>query len=218
LILRTIVMKKIIIYFTELSTLTSLSSCTNAWEEWNTDPDRTEKVTLGSTLSPVIYGMSTYFTVRSYNFTWQIMQVGLPNPSAANGVHRYEVNESAGNGTWNTGYQWLRNLKEMEEAADVYEQPIYKAVSATLQAYIVGILTDSFGDIPFSEALGAEMGVTQPRFDTQEEIYSKLIQQLEEANKIYAEGGTMTGSDLLYNGDSNKWRTFNNSILMRLLL
>jgi len=211
-------MKKIIIYLTVLSTLASLGSCNKGFEELNTDPNRIEKVTPGSMLSPVIYGMSTYFTVRSYNFTWQIMQVGLPNPSAANGVHRYDVNESAGNGTWNTGYQWLRNLKEMEEAADVYEQPIYKAVSATLQAYIVGILTDSFGDIPFSEALGAEMGVTQPRFDTQEEIYSKLIQQLEEANKIYAEGGTMTGSDLLYNGDSNKWRKFNNSILMRLLL
>jgi hypothetical protein len=211
-------MKKIIVIFTIISSLANLSACTKGFEELNTDPNRIEKVTPGSMLTPVIYDMSTYFTVRSYDFTWQIMQVGLPNPSAANGVHRYDVTESAGNGTWNTGYKWLRNLKEMEEAADVYEQPIYKAVSATLQAYIVGILTDSFGDIPFSEALGAEMGITQPRFDTQEEIYAQLIQQLEEANKVYAEGGIMNGNDLLYNGDSYKWRKFNNSILMRVIL
>lgn len=211
-------MKKTIIIFTILSSLLSLSACTKDFDKLNTDPNRIEKVTPGSMLTPVVYGMSKYFTVRSYDFTWQIMQVGLPNPSAANGIHRYDLTESSGNGTWNTGYKWLRNLKEMEEAAEVYEQPIYKAVSSTLQAYIVGILTDSFGDVPFSEALGAEEGITQPRFDTQEEIYVQLIKQLEEANKIYAEGGIMNGNDLLYNNDSRKWQKFNNSILMRLLL
>lgn len=218
MIKRTIEMKKIIVAVAVISSLLGLNACTKDFNELNTDPNRIDKVTPGSLLTPVVYGMSSYFTVRSYDFTWQIMQVGLPNPSVANGIHRYDVTESSGNGTWNTGYKWLRNLKEMEEAAKVYNQPIYKAVSATLQAYIVGILTDSFGDIPFSEALGAEEGITQPRFDKQEEIYAQLIQQLEEANKIYAEGGIMNGNDLLYSGDSKKWRKFNNSLLMRLIL
>lgn len=197
---------------------TSLTSCTRNFEDLNIDPNRIDKVTPGSLVTPTIYGMSTYFTVRSYDFTWQIMQVGLPNPSAALGVHRYDVSETAGNGTWNTCYRWLRNVREMQEAAEIYGQPVYKAVAFTLQAYIMGILTDSFGDVPFREALKAEEGVNRPRFDTQEEIYTQLIANLEEANAIYAGEGSMEGDDLLYANNKSRWRKFNNSLLMRLLL
>ncbi len=198
--------------------LASVPSCTKNFESLNVDPNRIDKVTPGSLLTPTIYGMSTYFTVRSYDFTWQLMQVGLPNPSPALGVHRYEIGETAGNGTWNTCYTWLRNIPEMQEAADAYGQPLYHAVAYTLQAYIVGILTDSFGDVPFSEALQAEEGISQPKFDTQQEIYTQLIANLEEANTIYAAGGIMNGTDILYNNDVAKWRKFNNSLLARLLL
>ncbi|MGK6351230.1 SusD/RagB family nutrient-binding outer membrane lipoprotein [Parapedobacter sp. DT-150] len=193
-------------------------SCTKNFEELNIDPNRIDKVTPGSLLTPTIYGMGTYFTVRSYDFTWQLMQVGLPNPSVALGLHRYDLSETAGNGTWNTCYTWLRNIPEMQEAAITYNQPMYQAVAYTLQAYIMGILTDSFGDVPFSEALKAADGVNQPKFDTQEEIYTALIASLEEANTIYAGEGIMDGADLLYNNDKAKWRKFNNSLLMRLLL
>lgn len=196
----------------------SVLSCTGDFEAINTDPNRIDRVNPGSLLTPTIYGMSTYFTVRSYDFTWQIMQVGLPNPSVANGVHRYEITETAGNGTWNTCYRLLRNVKEMEEAAEIYNQPVYKAVAATLEAYITGILTDSFGDIPYTEAMKAEEGISQPVFDQQEDIYKALIARLEEANTIYAENGVMSGNDLLYNNDRTKWRKFNNSLLLRMHL
>ena len=211
-------MKKMIILMLAATTFALTPSCTKNFEEINTDPNLIDKVTPGSLLTPTIYGMSTYFTVRSYDFTWQIMQVGLPHPSAALGVHRYEITETAGNGTWNTCYRWLRNIREMQEAAVIYDQAVYQAVAYTLQAYIMGILTDSFGDVPFSEALQAETGVTQPRFDTQEEIYTQLIANLEAANTIYVESGAMVGDDLLYANNKTKWRKFNNSLLMRLLL
>lgn len=200
---------------------TMLSGCTKDFEELNTDPNKIDKVTPGSLLTPVIYGMSTYFTTRSYDFTWELMQVGLSYGSyqgSTGGVHRYEVTETAGNGTWNTGYKWLRNLREMEAAADVYNAPIYKAVAITLRAYITGILTDSFGDIPFSEALSAEEGISQPVFDSQQSIYETLITQLKAANEMYKAGGSMTGNDLLYNNNVGNWQRFNNSLLMRMLL
>lgn len=198
-----------------------LASCTKDFEELNTDPNKIDKVTPGSLLTPAIYGMSTYFTTRSYDFTWEIMQVGLSYGSyqgSTGRVHRYEVTESAGNGTWNTCYKWLRNVREMEEAADVYEAPIYKAVASTLRAYIAGILTDAFGDIPYSEALKAEQGISQPVFDTQESVYQSMIAELKAANEMYKLGGNMTGNDMLYNNNIQNWQRLNNSLLMRLLL
>lgn len=196
-----------------------MSACTKDFEEINTDPNKLEVVSPGSMLTPVIYNMSTYFTEQSYNFDWQMMQVCIPHPSVSNGIHRYDLNENSGNGTWNTCYKWMANIREMETAADNYNLPVYRAVAATLKAYIMGILTDSFGDVPFSEAMKAAEGISQPRFDTQQEIYENLIAQLEEANTIYAtDDSKMFGEDLLYSNDKTKWQRFNNSLLMRLLL
>ncbi|WP_134090102.1 SusD/RagB family nutrient-binding outer membrane lipoprotein [Olivibacter sp. XZL3] len=199
--------------------LLGFSACTKDFEEINVDPNKLEVVSPGSMLTPVIYNMSTYFTSQSYNFDWQLMQVCIPHPSVSNGIHRYDLNENSGNGTWNTCYTWLANIREMETAADNYNLPVYRAVAATLRAYIVGILTDSFGDVPFLEAMQAAAGITQPRFDTQQEIYEHLIAQLEEANTIYAtDDSQMFGEDLLYSNDKTKWQRFNNSLLLRLLL
>lgn len=214
-------LKKILITATVISTLGLTQSCTKGFEELNIDPNRIDKVTPGSLLTPTIYDMSNYFTVRSYDFTWEIMQVGLSYGSfqgSTGGVHRYEITENSGNGTWNNCYRALRNLNEMEVASEAYNAPIYKAVAKTFRAYVAGILTDAFGDVPFSEALKAEQNITQPVFDTQESIYMSLIAGLKEANEIYKAGGVMTGTDLLYNNDINKWRKFNNSLLMRLLM
>lgn len=200
-----------------------ISSCTKNFEDLNTDPNRIEKVTPGSLVIPTVYGMGTYFTTRSYNFTWELMQVGMSNPSVAAGAHRYDIQENAGYGTWNTCYNYLKNVKEMEDAAEVYGQPVYKAVAITLKAYIAGILTDCFGDIPFSEALKAEEEVTQPRFDTQQEVYESLISQLEEANMLYQGEGDIAATDILYKDEKDintkeQWRKFNNSLLMRMIL
>ncbi|MEZ0453235.1 SusD/RagB family nutrient-binding outer membrane lipoprotein [Sphingobacterium thalpophilum] len=201
-----------------LSAMVGLQGCTKNFDEINTDPNKVENVTPSALITPTVYGMSTYFTVRSNDFTWEIMQTGLANPSAANGVHRYYFTETSGDGTWNTCYRYLRNIREMESAAATSGQDVYKAVATTLKAYIAGLLTDSFGDVPMSEALRAEEHVSQPKFDRQEQIYADMIKALETANTLYAGGDVMNGSDLLYNNKKELWRKFNNSLLLRYYL
>ncbi len=201
-----------------LSAMVGLQGCTKNFDEINTDPNKVENVTPSALITPTVYGMSTYFTVRSNDFTWEIMQTGLANPSVANGVHRYYFTETSGDGTWNTCYRYLRNIREMESAAETSGQDVYKAVAITLKAYIAGLLTDSFGDVPMSEALRAEEHISQPKFDRQEQIYADMIAALETANTLYAGEDVMNGSDLLYNNKKELWRKFNNSLLLRYYL
>lgn len=201
-----------------LSAMVGLQGCTKNFDEINTDPNKVENVTPSALITPTVYGMSTYFTVRSNDFTWEIMQTGLANPSVANGVHRYYFTETSGDGTWNTCYRYLRNIREMESAAEKSGQAVYKAVAITLKAYIAGLLTDSFGDVPMSEALLAEEHISQPKFDKQEQIYADMIKALETANTLYAGEDVMDGSDLLYNNKKELWRKFNNSLLLRYYL
>lgn len=214
-------MKNIKIYILSiaLGSLLMSVSCTDGFEKMNTDPNNIDKIVPGSLMAPILYDMGKFSSNRNYDFTWQLMQIGFPYPSTATGVHRYDITPTAGNGTWNKGYNWLRTTNEMEQAAEIFEQPVYFAVAKTLEAYAAGMLTDAFGDVPFSEAIKLEEDISMPKFDEQKDIYTSLIKNLEEANGIYqTTESTMSGNDILFNNDKKKWQKFNNSLLMRLLL
>jgi len=212
-------MKNKIILITSLLIGQILTSCTSDFEEINTDPNRIDQISPGTLLNPIIYGLSSFNTDRADAFTFQVMQVALPFPSATGGLHRYDVSEAAGNSTWNTYYRWLNNIREMKAAAIRAEDPNYEAIALTLEAWVGSQLTDSFGDVPFSEASKGEEGIFQAKFDTQEEIYTQILANLEFANKLYEESRPMVfGEDILFFNDVKRWRKFTNSLNLRLLL
>lgn len=201
-----------------LSTTLLATSCSHL-EEMNIDPNNINVVVPNSLMNPLLHDMGAFSSNRNYDFTWQLMQVGFPYPATATGVHRYDITPTAGNGTWNKAYTWLRSIREMEEAAIRVDQPVYQAVAKTLEAYAASMLTDAFGDVPFSEAIKLDEGISTPKFDEQKEIYTLLIDGLEQANTIYASTeGEMAGGDILFNNNKQYWQKFNNSLLMRLLL
>lgn len=199
--------------------VTFSSACTKEFEEINTDPNKIEKISPGTLLNPIIYSVSSFNTSRADDFTFNIMQNGLPFPSVAGGVHRYDISESAGNSTWNTYYRWINNVKEMKAAAIEAKDPNYEAIALTLNAWLYSLLSDSFGDVPMKEAVQGDKGIYQPAFDTQKEIYTTIISDLEKANALYNTSRPMIyGTDILFNNNISYWRKFTNSLRLRLLL
>ena len=161
----------------------TLGSCEN-FTELNTDPNRMDKVTPVALLNPILYELSVYNWNRSNSFTMDLMQVSLPTNSSG-GVSRYNFNDNTGNGTWDTYYRWLNNIKEMETLAISFNDPNYQAVALTLRSWVMQLLSDSFGDVPMSEASRGAEGLLQPKFDTQEQIYTQLLADLEKANTLF---------------------------------
>lgn len=200
--------------------LTGISfSCTEDFEEINTDPNRIDRISPGTLLNPILYEVATFNTERADAFTFDIMQVTVPFPSAAGGVHRYDISENAGNSTWNTYYRWLNNVKEMRVAAEDVGAVNYQAIALTLNAWIYSLLTDAFGDVPMDEAVRGDEGIFYPAFNTQQEIYTKILADLETANTLYNPDQDMVfGTDILFENDVERWRMFTNSLRMRLLL
>ncbi|MDO9553350.1 SusD/RagB family nutrient-binding outer membrane lipoprotein [Rhodonellum sp.] len=199
--------------------LVGMVSCTEDFEEINTDPNRIERISPGTLLNPILYGISSFNTSRADAFTFQVMQVALPFPNASGGAHRYDITENAGNSTWNTYYRWLINIKEMREAAIIAQDPNYEAIALTLNAWVYSQLTDSFGEVPMMEASAAEAGILRPKFNTQEEIYSKLFEDLTLANSLFTTTRPMVfGEEILFQNNVHKWRKFCNSLHLRLLL
>ena len=126
-------MKRLLILF--LAGSGSLISCTDKFAQLNIDPNRIEKISPGTLLNPIIYSLASFNTQRSADFTFSIMQVSLPFPSASGGTHRYYISETEGNSTWDNYYRWIANIKEMRAAAVAANDPNYQAIALTLNAW-----------------------------------------------------------------------------------
>lgn len=77
------------------------------------------------------------------------------------------------------------------------------------------ILVDTFGDVPYTEALDIE--IINPTYDDDASIYMDIIDRLDKAlpliNINYESFGTQ---DLIYGGNTSSWVTFGNSLKLRL--
>ena len=81
--------------------------------------------------------------------------------------------------------------------------------------------TDTFGMVPMSEASNPD--ITTPKYDTQLEIYSTLVSDLDQAISLIGNDTTtgsgvdqLTENDLFFNGDLQAWKQLANSLKLRL--
>jgi hypothetical protein len=197
----------------------AFGSCTHDFEDINKNPNLIDQISPGTLLNEIIYNMAANNLTNHYNINAQLMQVQLSYPQYYGGVQRYEILETTGNSQWNAGYKWAKNIREMLHAAEADQADNYVAIALTLNAWVYSNLTDTFGDIPFTEASQAEEGLLQARYDKQEDIYLQLLEDLARANSLYDHTKTMSyGTDILFANNTRKWQKFTNSLRLRLLL
>lgn len=119
-----------------------------------------------------------------------------------------------------------RRLKEMENPSRPDSLNNVKGMVKTILAYKTFRVTDLFGDIPFFDAGRGFEGTEylRPKFDSQEEIYHFLLDELKwaaenmSASPTTPSGGkylAITEYDHLFDGDINLWIKFANSLRLR---
>jgi hypothetical protein len=107
-------------------------------------------------------------------------------------------------------YDAIQSTKSVPARSNLYN------MARIYQAYAFMILTDEYGDIPFTEAgTGYTNQLFLPKYDGQQGIYTKIIQELTDASAALNAGGTIEASDVLYSGNIAKWKKFGYSLLLR---
>jgi hypothetical protein len=94
-------------------------------------------------------------------------------------------------------------------------------MATTIQVYGFHAFTDIFGDIPFSEALRGDQGISEPVYESSEAIYDSLIARLDVAlsKDFTAKTNTNAGAaDFVFGGNVNKWIDFANTIKLKIYL
>jgi hypothetical protein len=137
-----------------------------------------------------------------------------------NEEERYNPRVTSINNWWDQLYaRPLMDSKKMYLAAQEEKNNVTKGVALVWQTYVFSLLTDTFGDIPYADALQAEEGSTLPVYSKQEDIYPAMVDSLEAAVGYLAGSGELPeAQDILYHGDISKWTKFANSLRVRLLM
>jgi hypothetical protein len=206
-----------------------LFSCTKNFTSINTDPGRPSTVTPGVILPQLEYRMVSTSINVARNFTHELMQVSAPRISSDGlGVHRYYINAGSGSGFWNSIYGYMTDIQDIYNIADKLNEPNYKAIALVYKCWGYSMLTDVFGNIPYSQAIDAMDKQFTPVFDQQKDIYTRLLKDLSTANDLFDASKALTyGGDVLYasnalSGTTNpgiqNWKKLCNSMRLRLLL
>ncbi len=128
-----------------------------------------------------------------------------------------------GSQDWNEYYAVLRNNQTLYERSVEMNMEFHQGVSMVVRAMMFGLITDLWGDAPYTNALKGELGGQedlQPVYDSQETIYMGILADLETANTLLSKSkadyiGITNTADILYGGEPMKWRKLANSLALR---
>lgn len=136
------------------------------------------------------------------------------------GYNNYDWDNTSN--SWSGYYTILMNNDAYFKKAKEGKYEFHEGVARVLKAYMFGLITDLWGDAPYTDALKAESGSTyfKAKFDDQKDIYHSIIAELDTANNLLSKSASAytnvaSKQDVLYNGNPEKWRKFANSLALR---
>lgn len=195
-----------------------LSSCTKELEDINKNPNESETVQPDYLLTNGIKAnVDTYWgtdasmeTSLLYVQYWAKVQYTDPD--------RYIPAATSIQAIWNNFYaQGVSDFTKLIELGDTLHNPNYKAVGIIMRSWIFQVLTDLYGDVPYSQTAQIEKYLT-PEYDEQREIYLGLLSELKTAAGLITPAENPIAGDILYNGNMLRWRKFANSLRLRIAL
>lgn len=223
------------IYAITMAMTMALSSCTDGFETTNTDPNALSEDQLDGSFAGPAFANALYKGMHHGSYTGSDDDhgtFGLITMLHSMLFVQYQSVTSTGYATERNGINdgwrdrgWLRFYTLAVPALNT----AYKAAEGNAEAtaildiwkvYMFHQMTDEWGSIPYTQA---GLGLESIAYDSQEFMYNDFFKLLENANATLSASsvstvGVFTNSDDIFKGDVQKWRTFGNSLRLRLAL
>jgi hypothetical protein len=209
---------KLVKSFYTIIIIVLFAGCTKDFSEVNTDTNVPTNVTPDLLLSGIQRNMMN----QNVSEAWGIGNIVVQYHAKIQFVNedRYLWNEQ--NGIWNSVYGNYRNLQNVLNQVEGDDKNVYYGVSLVMKSWMFSLVTDAYGDVPYTEAGKAKSeGVYLPKYDKQEDIYKGLLADLKKANEVLARSTNTLSGDIIYGGGAGaviKWRRLANSLRMRMLM
>lgn len=203
-----------------LGALLLMCSCSD-FEEININPNNPPTVPanllLPTVISTAVSSMTGSGNGAAGQFIQHINYIGGSN----DGFGRFNITGASFREEWNSPMRSVKDINQILEIAEKNSQPQYKALGLICKVYVLSLMTDVYGDIPYEEAgKGDVNGLEFPHYQNQEDVYSLMLADLETANQLLKslKADAIISDDILFDGDASKWRKYANSLKIRLLM
>ena len=216
-------MKKILITF--LAFAFALTSCEfdKGFEEMNVNPNAAAQIGVGNKFAKTILDTSggRYENWRNsliYNST--LIQHYATTASYWSGDKYFRV-DSYATSLWDRYYpSAVKGIEDIiDQLNDEGNSGTEMGMARILRVIIYHRLTDTHGDIPYSEAgKGYIDGTLKPKYDAQQDIYMDMLKELEEAVAQIGSNSSWGSADVVYGGSAAHWKAFGNSLMLRLAM
>ncbi len=205
------------VFWLALSFTLITSSCDKEFDELNISQTAATSIDPAFILNRATLNSSLQFGTIIYE-VGIVQQMISPNSGVLTGANYNQDNRLSTQVNWQNCYRnVIRNTKDViARTKDDPARSNLTNMARILQAYAFMILTDSYGDIPYTDAGdGFNTQIFFPAYDSQQTVYAKLIQELSEAAAALNASGKIETADILYGGDVAKWKKFGYSLLLR---
>jgi hypothetical protein len=136
---------------------------------------------------------------------------------------KYLYNPTYNSAYWDENYpNGIANIEEViaHTQNDTANFNLYQ-IARIFRAFMFQRITDMYGDCPYSQAgQGVISGTFYPQYDRQQDIYSGLLRELNDAaGKLDGtRANTVGAADLIYGGNIAAWKKFAFSEMVRLAM
>ena len=157
-------------------TVFSSTSCKKYFDGVNDNPNQPENVTpdviLASSEGHLAYAIGG--DISRYTTVWMQQASGADRQMAVTGL--YSVLSGDFDNVWafNLYAGPLNDLVILNQTSTENGYKTYAGISKVLIAYGMGIVTDCWGDVPYSQAFKGSDNL-KPSFDTQQAVYTALL-------------------------------------------
>ncbi len=210
------------ILFGSLLSILALSSCDKGFVDLNVDPTKTTEAYPEQFMANALINSVSANMNRNRGFNNELMQVTVSIGDGEFKVFRYDFRRSWSDYLWSSHFINMSNYKDMYSKAlnELTFNTSYQGISMILQTWTNSILTDTYGDIPYSQAtLGRDSLLFEPKFDAQKDVYTNMLMKLDSANTLLKANKAIDPlQDPVYAGSVANWRKFGNSLYLRLLM
>lgn len=183
--------------------LLGTQSCKKNYFDLSENPNQVTTPSLASLLSTATHktGINNY-NVGSIISNY-VQYTANPSAAAASDIYQ-EVDYS---GTWDALYYAMADISDMKKLAVQQGSSEYQGVANVLLAYHLNLVSDLWGNAPFSEAFNPN--TLTPKYDSQEDLYKTSNALLDSAiQQLAITTATIklsTTNDLIHKGVRTAW-------------
>ncbi len=209
--------------------LTVVAGCKSDYLDINNNPNQVTAATPELVLPNALANTGAYLTGTNPSgfvgsFYFLNLWMGYWNWSGNYSINLSDKNYQFTNGyntaIWEAGYTNLKNYNYIDQQAATLKQPLIQGMGKIMKALHFQILVDTYGDVPYTDALQGTT-VILPKYDKAQVVYDSLFRQIDLGLALLKQGsGTRNPgtNDIMFGGDISKWLKFGNTLKLRMLL